>query len=461
MNSDPFHAGRYSRFINYVALPLHSKIRGKKYASLRRFVEESQWWTREKLEEFQFEELRKVLRIAFESVPFYQRKYAEAGLQYKDIQSPSDIRRLPALERDDVKRFKNELCSTTYHGKLLPHATGGSTGTPVQFFRTPESYDWRTAVTARSYAWAGAMLGERILYLWGGATGRPPLWQRLKLKTYHWVRNEIVIDSFHRSGDFWPEVVRMIRSIRPTAIVSYASNIEELCLFARERGLTFSGIRGVVAAAEPVYPDLYKSVQEVLGCQLFNSYGSREFMSIAVECGSGGFHINMENIFIESTDEGVSSDLLVTDLHNYGMPFIRYRVGDTGLVSQDHCACGRGLSGLAALEGKTWDRLRTPNGGTVPGVVVRHFLKDVPEVRQYQAQQIEYDRIVLRVVLLRPLCNESREFLISEFRRAFGSELRLEIEEVSEVPRSISGKQRCVIGLPPDKLRSGQITQHA
>ncbi len=405
------------------------------------------------MEAFQFEELRKVLRVAFDSVPFYQKRYAEAGVRFDDIQTPADLRRLPVLERDDVKRFKNELCSTTYAGKLLPHSTGGSTGTPVQFYRTPESYDWRTAVTARSYAWAGAMLGERVLYLWSSATGHPSLWKRLKLKTFQWVRNEVMIDSFHRSGDFWAEAVRTIHNVRPTAIVGYASHIEELCSFARERGLTFSGIRGVVSAAEPVYPDQYKRVQEVLGCQLYNSYGSREFMSIAVECGHGGFHVNMENIYLENDEEGRQSDLLVTDLHNYGMPFIRYRIGDTGLISREHCACGRGLIGLAVLEGKTVDQLRTPSGGMVSGVLVRHVLKDVAEVRQYQAEQTDYDRIVLRVVLQRPLSNESREYLNTEFRKAIGSRLRLEIEEMSEIPRSASGKLRSVIGLPVDKLR--------
>jgi phenylacetate-CoA ligase len=443
----------YAKLLNSVLLPLQSSIKRRKYAPFRHFVEESQWWTREKLEAFQFEELRKVLRIAFDSVPFYQKRYAEAGVRLDDIQTPADLRRLPVLERDDVKRFKNELCSTTYTGKLLPHSTGGSTGTPVQFFRTPESYDWRTAVTDRSYAWTGAILGERVLYLWSAATGQPSPWKRLKLKTFQWVRNEIMIDSFHRSGDFWAEVACTIQKVQPTAIVGYSSHIDELCMFARERGLTLSGIRGAISAAEPVYPDQHKSVQEVLGCQLYNSYGSREFMSIAVECGLGGFHVNMENIFLENADEGVSSDLLVTDLHNYAMPFIRYRIGDTGLLSWDQCACGRGLIGLAALEGKTVDQLQTPSGGKVSGVLVRHVLKDVAEVRQYQAEQTDYDRIVLRVVLQRPLSNGSREYLNTEFRKAIGSRLRLEIEETSEIPRSASGKLRSVIGLPMHKLR--------
>ena len=368
--------------------------------------------------------------------PFIRGRYAEAGVRYKDIQSPSDIRRLPVLERDDVKRFKKELCSTTYDGKLLSHSTGGSTGTPIQFYRSPESYDWRTAVTNRSYAWTGAILGNRVLYLWGASTGHPSLSSRAKLSAYRWIRNEVMIDSFHRGPGFWHNVIKTIDAVRPTAIVGYTSNIEELCAFAQERGLRFPSLQGVVAAAETVYPDLRERVKQTFGVPLFNTYGSREFMSIAVECGQGGFHVNMENIYLENDEEGRKSDLLVTDLHNYAMPFIRYRMGDTGLLSQDQCSCGRGLNGLASLEGKTWDILRTPSGGTIPGIVVRHFLKDVPEVRQYQAEQTDYDRIVLRLALQKPLSKESREFLINEFRKSFGTELQLQIEEVAEVPRS-------------------------
>jgi len=445
--------GSYAKVLNGVFLPLHSAIKGRKYAQFRRFVEESQWWARERLEAFQFQELRKLLHIAFDSVPFYQKRYAEAGVRLDDIQTPADLRRLPVLERDDVRRFKEELRSSSYTGKLLSHSTGGSTGAPIQFYRSPESYDWRTAVTDRSYAWTGAILGNRVLYLWGAPTGHPSLWSRAKLNAYRWIRNEFVIDSFHRGPDFWHNVIKIIDTVVPTAIVGYTSNIEELCAFAQEHGLRFSSVKGVVAAAETVYPDLRQRVKETLGAPLFNTYGSREFMSIAVECGQGGFHVNMENIYLENDEEGRQSDLLVTDLHNYAMPFIRYRIGDTGLLSQDQCICGRGLHGLAALEGKTWDILRTPSGGTIPGIVVRHFLKDIPEVRQYQAEQTDCDRIVLRLALQKPLSRESREFLTNEFRKAFGTELQLQIDEVAEVPRSASGKLRCVIGLPMEKLR--------
>ncbi len=443
----------YAKLLNSMLLPLHSSVKGRKYAQFRRFVEESQWWTRERVEAFQFEELRKVLRIAFDSVPFYQKRYAEAGVRFDDIQTPADLRKLPVLERDDVRRFKKELCCTSYTGKLLSHSTGGSTGVPIQFYRSPDSYDWRMAVTARSYAWTGAILGNRVLYLWGAPTGHPSLWSRAKLNAFHWIRNEFVIDSFHRGPGFWHDVIKSIDAVGPDAIVGYTSNIEELCAFAQAHGLRFSSVKGVVAAAETVYPDLRERVKQTFGAPLFNTYGSREFMSIAVECGHCGFHVNMENIYLENDEEGRQSDLLVTDLHNYAMPFIRYRIGDTGLLSQDQCACGRGLNGLASLEGKTWDVLRTPSGGTIPGIVVRHFMKDVPEVRQYQAEQTDYDRIVLRLALQKPLSRESREFLTNEFRKSFGTELQLEIDEVEEVPRSASGKLRCVMGLPEEKLR--------
>jgi len=453
--------GGYAKLLNGVFLPLHSSIKRRKYAQFRRFVEGSQWWTRERLEAFQFQELRRLLHIAFDSVPFYKKRYAEAGVRFDDIQTPADLRKLPVLERDDVRRFKEELRSSSYTGKLFPHSTGGSTGAPIQFYLSPESYDWRTAVTARSYAWTGAVLGNRVLYLWGAPTGHPSLLSRTKLNAYRWIRNEFVIDSFHRGPGFWHNVAKTIDAVGPTAIVGYTSNIEELCAFARDRGLRFSSVKGVVAAAETVYPDLRERVKDIFGVPLFNTYGSREFMSIAVECGQGGFHVNMENIYLENDEEGRQSDLLVTDLHNYAMPFIRYRVGDTGLLSKDACICGRGLHGLATLEGKTWDILRTPSGETIPGIVVRHFLKDVPEVRQYQAEQTDHNRIVLRLALEKPLSRESHEFLTNEFRKSFGAELHLEIEEVAEVPRSASGKLRCVIGLPMHKLRSSTTVPDA
>src|SRR6185369_5170593 len=140
----------------------------------RRFLEKSQWRSPEQIREFQWTALRKLLAHAFGSVPYYRQKYTDAGVQLEDVRSWDDFRRLPPLTREEIRDHREELCSTKYKGRLLPHATGGSSGVPTRFYRTYESYDWRTAAKDRVYTWSGWRLGERSIYLWGAPVGPVP-----------------------------------------------------------------------------------------------------------------------------------------------------------------------------------------------------------------------------------------------------------------------------------------------
>src|ERR1017187_9622442 len=99
------------------------------------------------------EELHRLLVHTFRSVPYYQEKYRKPGVPFSDIRTREDFARLPILTRAEVNENRARLCSTEFRGKLLPHATGGSSGTPTRFFRTIESYDWRTAAKDRVYSW--------------------------------------------------------------------------------------------------------------------------------------------------------------------------------------------------------------------------------------------------------------------------------------------------------------------
>jgi phenylacetate-CoA ligase len=205
----------------------------------------------------------------------------------------------------------------------------------------------------------------------------------------------------------------------------------------------------VLAAAEPIHPELYSMVREALGVPLFNTYGSREFMSIALECPThNGLHVNSENILLENIDDGNGAhELLVTDLHNYAMPFIRYRIGDCASIDTTACDCGRGLLRISKVEGRVVDLLRSANGRVVPGELIPHIMKDVPEVIEFQAQQTAPEAIVLRLILSDELSPTSRDLMSAELRKAFGDAMQVDIERVSEIPKRPSGKRRIVIGL--------------
>jgi phenylacetate-CoA ligase len=171
-------------------------------------------------------------------------------------------------------------------------------------------------------------------------------------------------------------------------------------------------------------------------------------MSIAAECRERrGLHIHAENLVVEAPGQSGSSEILVTDLHNFGMPFVRYATGDLGTLSEGRCPCGRGLPLLESLEGRVLDMLRTADGRMVPGEFFPHLLKDVPELAHYRVEQNRPDRIVILAVLHRPLSDRSQALLRNEIGKVFGSSTGWEVRHVTEIPQLTSGKRRVTVGM--------------
>jgi phenylacetate-CoA ligase len=439
----------YSTLLERLLLPSYNLLTGRKYAVHRAFLEQSQWWSRDQLVEFQWQELTKLLRHAWTTVPYYQRKYAAAGLRFEDIRTHDDLRHIPVLTREEINQHRDELRSPAFQGKVYLHATGGSSGVPTRFYVSVESFDWRTAATQRVYAWSGCNLGERTLYLWGAPIGKPSRFQSAKMKAFRSLRREFMFSSFIQSPEVWQRIYDEALRIRPPFIVAYVSSFEQFARFLLERNLRIPGVLAVIAAAEPVFDHHRQLAEQAFGAPLFNTYGSREFMSIGGECEHHqGMHINAENILLEASSGPEPSEILITDLHNYGMPFIRYSIGDIGTVDDAPCPCGRGLPRLKSIEGRVLDVLRTASGRIVPGEFFPHLMKDVPEIAEFQVEQKAPDHILVSVVLSRPLSERSNSLLASEIGRVFGDATRLEVTPVDAIPLRASGKRRVTIGLP-------------
>ena len=440
----------YPQILKSALLPAYDLIKKRRYVERSRFLATSQWWGPEQIMEFQWGELKALLRIAFDSVPYYREKYAAAGATWDDIRTWEDFRKLPPLTRDEVRERREELCSRSYRGKLLPHATGGSSGVPTRFYRTYESYDWRNAAKDRVYSWAGLPVGAKSVYLWGapvGAVSKRKIW---KTRLHEAVQRQLIFNTFSQTESLWIRIHAEITRYRPAAIVGYVSSLQQFANFLRDTNRHLPPLQGVIGAAEPLFESVRQSVSAAFEAPVFNTYGSREFMSIAGECEQrNGLHINAENILVEaSSNPEEPSDILVTDLHNEGMPFIRYQTGDLGTLREDRCACGRGLPRLRAIEGRVLDALRTADGRTVPGEFFPHLLKEIPEFQQYRVEQKDLAHIVISAVMAQKLSESSRELVRREVTKVFGSATRCEILPVQQIPLLPSGKRRVTVGLP-------------
>jgi phenylacetate-CoA ligase len=440
----------YSSLLRSLILPAYDAVRGREYSKRHRFLERSQWWDRNTVTAFQWTELQRLLKHAFDSVPYLQSKYRAARIELADIRTWQDFRLVPPLTREEVNAHGCDLCSTTYRGKLLPHATGGSSGTPTRFFRTYESYDWRTAAKDRTYGWSGWKVGERSIYLWGAPVGKVSRRQRRKARAYEWVHRQRIFNTFIQTDELWARVLKEIGAYKPAIVVGYVSSLEQFARFIDRSGAEVAGVKAVIAAAEPLYQASREQISRSLRAPVFNTYGSREFMSIGGECSAHhGLHVNVENLVVETVDASAidPSEILITDLHNFGMPFIRYATGDSGRLTEETCPCGRGLPLLDSIEGRVLDLLRAADGRIVPGEFFPHLLKDVPEFAQYRVEQKSLDRIVITAVLTANLSERSYGLLRSEIQKVFGSNMQWDIQAVDQIPALQSGKRRVTVGL--------------
>lgn len=443
----------YGKCYRNILWPAYERLQGRRTWILKRKAEQRQWWTSQQLAEFQFAELRNILGHANENCPWYRHHWLAQGISPSDIYNLDDFRRLPPLTKDDIYQHSEQMLATNYCDRVYSHNTGGSTGVPLKFYASRESYEWRLAVSMRGYSWAGCEDGDRQFYVWGQPIGTPPLKRRLKSKWHNAVLRRRVFSSFKFSKPGISDCVNQINAFRARTVVGYTN---ALCLLAQhilDSNTPVVYPRAIITAAEGVNSVQRELIQRAFSAPVFASYGSREFMLIAMECEHHhGLHLSADNLLVEvvnpdgtPTGEGEIGEILVTDLHNYAMPFIRYRIGDMGVLTKQTCPCGRGLPMLERVEGRVLDVIRTPDGRIVPGEFFPHLMKEFTAVRKFQVVQKELNRLQIKLVLQPSEYQEQLQTMQTEIRRVLGSNLIVEIECVSEIPLTASGKFRVII----------------
>jgi phenylacetate-CoA ligase len=338
---------------------------------------------------------------------------------------------------------------------LIPKSTGGSSGTPLHFDLDGDSNDRRMAAWHRGYDWAGAGPGTKQFYLWGVPLGERPALKRWKDRLYEGLYRRQVANSFELSEERAPLFLDRLNRYRPDAIVAYTNPLYTFARWLDERGLRPSSPRSIVVGAEKLHRFQRELIERVFGAPVFETYGSREFMLTAAECDRhAGLHVTAEHLIVELVDEsgrpvaeGEEGDVVVTDLYNYGMPFVRYRNGDRAVAEPGACPCGRGLPLLREVVGRRLDVLRTPDGRRIPGEFFPHLMKEFPAVRRFQVVQHEPGRIELRAVLKETWGEEDRRRLDREVGKVLGPSARFDLLRVDDIPLTASGKLRVVVNL--------------
>lgn len=442
----------YAPLFRKVLFPLYeTALRRRRTLHYLDEYEASQWLPAEQVEALQWAKLQALVRHCWDQVPYYRQAWSAAGVRAPgDIASVADFGALPVLRKQDVRTHFESLKARDHRGRLLYKTTGGSTGEPLTIGYTRESYERRVAAMFRGYAWAGAAAGTRTLYLWG----RPG--DALRERLHHAAFNRRMLDVYPMSDDNMGAYADAIDRHRPEAIVAYASSVVRLSRWLLERGRTVHAPRSVLCAAEPLHGYQRELIARAFGCEVFNTYGCREFMLLASECAHGGLHVNADHLRLELgqahagapvADGGPArtrQEVLVTDLHNYGMPLVRYANGDLATPRAGCCPCGRGLPMLAQVDGRSMDALRSPQGHYV-GEYLEHLVFATPGVRRFQAVQSRIDEIDVRIVRGEGFDEASTGCIRERMREAYGDGLRLRFAYPQDIPLTATGKLRVAV----------------
>jgi len=425
---------------------------GRLQAALRKRLSH-QWDSPEAVWQRQRDLLNTLLDYAARNVPYYHR-LVEAGRMPRRIERLEDLAAVPVLTKDIIRREGDALLADSFpRDQMHRKATGGSSGSPLHFWNDQAAVFMGNVGEAWATSVAGLRASDSIASLWGAARFEPDMGKDFKDALKRLITNRLVIDCFRMSEADLADANRRLGRFRPSGLLGYASALVELASFLQRRGLRPKYPRkAIISAAETLDGAARRTLEAVFGVPVFDRYGSREIGLIAVECDRhSGLHVDCENVFAELDDDsGVPGmqRILVTKLHQFSMPFIRYAIEDLAEGPLAPCPCGRGYPVLRRILGRMTEILRKPDGGCLPGELFPHLLKDcgIASYRVVQAQDYSVDVAMVRMPEQTPQQDEHLRRIIG---RHLGPDVPLTIRYVEAIERSASGKLLPVISHAP------------
>ncbi len=391
-------------------------------------IQREQWLDPVELERRQWSRFKRLLDYAFEHSPFYARKLRAAGVAPPDIRDRSDLGRLPVVTREELRRPES-LVPRHLRPEAMQHSfSSGSTGESVKTYFDDEGWFVAKHLLKLRARWAcGVRPWDRVALFTASSFSNGAL-RRRALRQWSW--------SVHRPvGQLLPE----LRRFAPTVLYGFPSHFKELA----EVWPPELRPRIVFTSGEMLEDATRERIEQGLGAPVHDVYGSTELKEIAWECRArDGYHVNGDWLLVET--EEPAGTILVSSLSNYGMPLIRYRLGDSGSFVDRRCRCGRSLPLMALGFCRSVDSFVLADGGRVSPYTLINAVELLDEIRQFQIVQESTDRVAVIVVPRAEFGAASPQ----RVRAAIGPHLpgvAIDVRVVASIPREPGGKYRMAL----------------
>lgn len=415
------------------------------------------WLNNKELTMIQERKLNKLLDHSYQNVQFYRRLFDSVGLKPEDIKTIEDLSKIPITTKSQFKNAREEITAKNINllncDKLI---TSGSTGNPLTLYFSKED----SSITAMGYDVVrlenGFKLFRDVLLSTRGndnSNDKKQWFQHLgiakkeKFNVFESVDNQIQI----------------LRKVRPDVIWGYPSAIKLLAKEIQEKSIKDIFPRLIFTASEVLDPETRKFINSVFNVELFDVYGSHETGCMAWECEKhSGYHIKMDTVLMEFVDDdgnsvnaGERGKVVVTNLHSYAMPIIRYEIGDFAIPTYEECSCGRGGFLIKTIDGRSKDVLVTRKGKIIvssfipylfyPDCTYSEDAEQYKKIKQFQVVQKTKDEILIKIVK-EPKSEERKfDYIKTNFKNVFGENADISLIFVESIPKLPSGKNTYII----------------
>lgn len=396
--------------------------------------------------------LRRTVMHAATRVPFWRRRFAEAGVRPGDIRAAADLDRLPITTRGELQDtpIDDRIPEGVDRSKLFEWTTSGSSGTPLAIRLLPRDEAVNDALYFRMLWTYGLRPWHRRMGTrsYGNLNRKPSLLNRLGF-----LRKQVV--QVRARTETWVET---LRDYAPHFIMGYSASLRVLAMYMDEHGISDIRPRAVVTSSESLDPQTRTLLKTVFAAPVYDVYASWEGGNMAWECPvCDGYHVNTDRVILQIVQgdrpvaDGVEGEVVVTNLHASGSPFIRYRLGDLAVMHTATPRCGCHLPLLRHVSGRTSDIVWTPGGEAVSSQAFMTTLSHIPGMELYRLIQDDPASLRLEVVTKAPF----NEDVVADTRlklcELMQHDVTLRIDYVDALPPEPSGKLRRIISRVKDR----------
>ncbi|QDP41454.1 phenylacetate--CoA ligase family protein [Radiobacillus deserti] len=439
--------------IEYVYGSIPNKYKyGAKYREMKRLLEKSQWWPKEKHIEYQTMEMKKLLIHSYEHVKYYKDVFDDYGFNPYTFKNLEDIQILPLLNKSIINDNFQDLQSDNYPSrKKMLTTTGGTSGNQLKFFaeKNYNQVEWPFV----------ELIWERVGYTSKSrvAALRNDSFRNRELFKYDWKERRLIIDNFHLSDSNIKTILDKLNNEKVEYIHTYPSAILSLCEYIKRTGFKMENTpKAILATSENIYPGQKEIVEGIFNSRLFTFYGHSERACIAGWCEkSDYYHIQSEYGYVELLDEeqkvitktNTRGEIVCTGFWNYAMPFIRYQTGDySAYASKKSCLCGRNYELLETIEGRWMQEMLVCKDGSKVSITALNMHSNLfDNVKHYQLFQHKVGEVIIKIVKTDKFSDNDEIAILKEFMKKMGESIDFKVTYVSEIEKTQRGKYKYLI----------------